>query len=93
MQLEFEWDENKGDRNFQKHGVRFEEAETIFSDPNALTLSDTAHSLNEERYIEIGISSRGRLLLVVYTERNSRIRIISSRLCTVKEVRLYDKSQ
>jgi len=90
MQLEFEWDENKDDRNFKQHGVRFEEAATVFLDPNAVTLSDTTHSLNEERYIDIGFSSAGRLLLVVYTERGSRIRLISSRLCTPREARLYD---
>ncbi|HEY9640559.1 MAG TPA: BrnT family toxin [Coleofasciculaceae cyanobacterium] len=92
MQLEFEWDDNKSDRNFKKHGVRFEEATTVFLDPNAVTLSDTLHSTEEDRYIEIGLSSRGRLLLVVYAERGSRIRIISSRLCTPREARFYDPS-
>ena len=90
MQLEFEWDERKDDRNFKQHGVHFEEAATAFLDPFSVTLSDTTHSLNEERYIDIGLSSTGRLLLVVYTERGSRIRLISSRLCTPREARLYD---
>jgi hypothetical protein len=90
MQLEFEWDESKANRNFNKHGVRFEEAITVFLDPNAVTLSDVLHSLNEERYIDIGLASTGRLLLVVYTERGSRIRLISSRLCTPREAKLYD---
>ncbi len=88
--MQFEWDENKDDLNFKKHGVRFEEAIAVFRDPNAVTFSDTAHSRSENRYIDIGFSSRGRLLLVVYTERNSRIRIISSRLCSPNEARLYD---
>jgi uncharacterized protein len=90
MQLEFEWDDNKDDRNFKKHGVRFEEATTVFRDPNAVTLSDTLHSTEEDRYIDIGLSSKGRLLLVVYAERGSQIRIISSRLCTPREARFYD---
>ena len=90
MQLEFEWDDNKDDRNFNKHGVHFEEAATVFLDPNAVTLSDSTHSVKEERYIDIGFSSTGRLLLVFYTERSSRIRLISSRLCTPNEARLYD---
>jgi len=80
--MQFEWDEEKGDRNFKKHGVRFEEATTGFLDVNAVTLADITHSEKEERYIEIGSSSNGRLLLVVYTERSSRIRIISCHPCT-----------
>jgi uncharacterized DUF497 family protein len=90
MPLEFEWDEAKDERNFKKHGVRFEEATTVFLDPNAITLADTAHSISEDRYIDIGFSSRGRLLLVIYTERNSRIRIISCRLCTASEAKIYE---
>ena len=90
--MQFEWDAIKADRNFQKHSVQFEEAATVFQDPNAVTFSDTAHSQSEDRYIEIGFSSRGRLLLVVYTERNSRIRIISSRPCSPSEANLYDPS-
>lgn len=92
MQLEFEWDSDKDKLNFKKHGVRFEEAQTVFLDPNSLTLTDPTHSLEEERYIDIGFSLGGRLLLVVYTERDSRIRIISSRVCTAREARLYDQS-
>jgi uncharacterized protein len=90
MPLEFEWDEAKDDSNFRKHGVRLEEALTVFLDPNSVTVTDTAHSVDEDRYIDIGLSSRGRLLLVVYTERSSRLQIISSRLCTAREAKLYD---
>jgi uncharacterized protein len=75
MSLQFEWDENKANANFRKHGVSFKEAETVFLDPNTVTLSDITHSVTEERYIDIGLSSKGRLLLVSYTERGSRIRI------------------
>ncbi|MEB3311469.1 MAG: BrnT family toxin [Snowella sp.] len=90
MTLEFEWDHNKSESNLQKHGVSFEEAQTIFSDPDSQTYFDSIHSQDEPRYIDIGISSRGRLLIVVYTERNSKIRIISSRLCTPKEAQRYE---
>ena len=90
MNLQFEWDQNKSDRNLQKHGVYFEEAQTVFLDLNSQTYSDSIHSLEEPRYIDIGRSSRGRLLLVVYTERNTTIRIISYRLCTNQEAKRYE---
>ena len=93
MNLQFEWDQNKSDRNLQKHGVSFEEAQTVFLDLNSQTYSDSIHSLEEPRYIDIGRSSRGRLLLVVYTERNTKIRIISSRLCTNKEAKRYETNR
>jgi uncharacterized DUF497 family protein len=92
MDLKFEWDKNKATFNFRKHGVQFEEAETIFSDPNLATEFDPHHSTEEERYISIGFSSRGRLLIAVHTMRGSRIRIISSRPCTSKEAQFYDES-
>jgi uncharacterized protein len=88
----FEWDETKAQRNLIKHGVSFEEAATVFEDHNAVTIEDTAHSFQELRYIDIGLSDRHRLLLVSYTERATRIRIISARPCTTREARLYDPS-
>jgi uncharacterized DUF497 family protein len=93
MNLQFEWDQNKSDRNLQKHGVSFEEAQTVFLDLNSQTYSDSIHSLEEPRYIDIGMSSRGRLLLVVYTECNTKIRIISSRLCTNQEAKRYETNR
>ena len=93
MNLQFEWDQNKSDRNLQKHCVSFEEAQTVFLDLNSQTYSDSLHSLEEPRYIDIGMSSRGRLLLVVYTERNTKIRIISSRLCTNQEAKRYETNR
>jgi len=93
MNLQFEWNQNKSDRNLQKHGVSFEEAQTVFLDLNSQTYSDSIHSLEEPRYIDIGMSSRGRLLLVVYTERNTKIRIISSRLCTNQEAKRYETNR
>jgi uncharacterized protein len=88
----FEWDENKAQDNLIKHGISFEEASTVFEDLNGITLEDTEHSFQEVRYIEIGQSDRNRLLLVSYTERGTRFRIISARPCTPREARLYDPS-
>jgi uncharacterized DUF497 family protein len=87
--MKFEWDENKANLNFRKHGIRFEEAASIFSDPNLITQFDIYHSTEEERYINIGFSSRGRLLNTVHTMRSSCIRIISSRPCTFRETQIY----
>jgi uncharacterized protein len=87
--MEFEWDDNKADRNLNKHGISFEEASTVFEDPNGVTIADTEHSFQELRYIEIGFSDRNRLLLVVYTDRETYFRIISARPCTAREANLY----
>jgi uncharacterized protein len=92
MELEFEWDDDKADSNFRKHGISFEEASSMFnSDPRSVTIMDLEHSLDEERYIEIGRSQRGRLLFIIYTERSDRIRIISARQATTREARLYEQ--
>jgi uncharacterized protein len=89
MASQFEWDDDKADRNFRNHHVSFEEAATVFNDRDAITLADMLHSEKEERYIDIGMSSQGRLLFVVYTERGQNTRIISARPCTTKEVKIY----
>ena len=65
MSLQFEWDEQKADLNAIKHGVSFEEAKTVFADLNSMTIDDLEHSIEEDRYIDIGTSDRGRLLVVV----------------------------
>lgn len=91
MALEFEWDENKAIANYQKHGISFEEAKTVFNDPFSITIADPEHSLDEERYIDIGLSARGKVLVVVYTERKSKIRIISCRPATAREQRTYEQ--
>ena len=89
MQLTFEWHEPKAIENFRKHQVTFEEAKTVFNDPYSITIFDAVHSAAESRYVDIGYSVAGRLLVVVYTERDSQIRIISSRLATSREQRTY----
>ena len=89
---EFEWDAKKASNNLKKHDVSFEEGATIFNDPLIITILDPYHSEHEERYISIGISVQGRLLVVIHTERNGRIRLISSRKATNAERKTYEKS-
>ncbi|MTJ14291.1 BrnT family toxin [Anabaena sp. UHCC 0187] len=91
MELGFEWHEEKAQENLKKHGISFEEAKTVFNDPLSITIADSQHSDDEERYIDIGLSSRGQLLIVVYTERQSNIRIISSRKATNAERKIYEQ--
>ena len=89
---EFEWDDEKAIRNLEKHDVSFEEGATIFNDPLIATILDPAHSQEEERYISIGISVQGRLLVVIHTEREERIRLISCRKATSAERKTYEKN-
>lgn len=91
MDLNFEWDEEKARENYRKHKVRFEEGLTVFSDPLTITIDDPDHSVDEQRYIDIGTSAKGRVLAVSYTERGSRIRIISCRRATPTERRQYEE--
>jgi uncharacterized DUF497 family protein len=91
--LKFEWDPKKAALNQAKHGVSFEEAVTIFGDPLELTISDPDHSLGEYRFLSIGRSSTGQLLVVSYTETQpNRIRIISARRATRQEQRYYEQN-
>jgi uncharacterized DUF497 family protein len=76
--MEFEWDPEKARANLRKHGVSFDEAATVFLDALSLTGDDPDHSVGEERFVTFGLSSIGRLLVVGYTERSERIRIISA---------------
>lgn len=91
MKLNFEWDEEKAKANLKKHRVGFDEAITVFIDPFAITIPDPDHSVDEERYIDIGSSNKNRVLVVVYTERGSNIRIISCRKATSSERKLYEE--
>lgn len=88
--MEFEWDDDKAVGNESKHGVSFPEAQTVFADPLALTGYDPGHSEDEDRYITMGTSIDGRLLIVSHTDRDDRIRIISARQATRKERRDYE---
>ncbi|NJL47777.1 MAG: BrnT family toxin [Leptolyngbyaceae cyanobacterium SM2_5_2] len=88
--LEFEWDGNKAESNFQKHGVRFEEAAEAFLDP-FYQIGDASRQGEERRFI-LGYSLTPRLLLAVYVERGTRTRIISAQIATRSERYLYEQS-
>ena len=90
--MNFEWDPNKAAGNLSKHGIFFEDAASVFADPLAVSYYDPDHSENENRYIIVGTSRRGRLLIVAYTERGEDIRIISARQTTRRERRQYEES-
>ncbi len=93
MKPDFDWDREKEKKNISKHDVDFDEASSIFNDPIYITFLDEEHSTNEERYITIGLSSKGRLLLVAHTDRNNHIRIISARKATKNEERFYQEAR
>ena len=90
-ELRFEWDEKKYKLNQKKHGISFLEAQTVFSDENGLLLDDPDHSLEEERYVILGMSSKLRLLVISHTYRREDliVRIISARKATRMEQRQY----
>jgi uncharacterized protein len=90
---QFEWDAEKAAANLRKHGVPFDEAITAFSDPLSVLLSDPDHSAGEERYLVMGFSTPGRLLVVAFLERPPRTRIISARLATKRERHDYEEGQ
>ncbi len=89
--MQFEWSENKAASNLSKHGVSFEEAKTVFDDPLYVDFYDPDHSEDEERYLIVGESNRGRLLIVSYTERGDSIRLISARELTRTEREAYEE--
>ncbi|PJA79375.1 MAG: hypothetical protein CO148_07940 [Nitrospirae bacterium CG_4_9_14_3_um_filter_41_27] len=91
MKLNFEWDEEKAKANLKKHRVSFDEATTVFIDPFSITIPDPDHSVDEQRYIDLGSSDKCRVLVVVYTERGSNIRIISCRKAASSERKLYEE--
>lgn len=91
--LEFEWDRGKAESNFEKHGVSFDEAASAFNDSLSLTIPDPEHSEGEYRYILLGTSVMGRLVVVSHTERSSRIRIIGARLAEPRERRDYERGR
>jgi uncharacterized protein len=92
MPLSFEWDPHKARTNLAKHGISFEEAATLFSDPQALTIADPQHSASESRFITMGVSHRGQILVAVHTDRSHNIRIMSARRAGRKERLQYEKA-
>ena len=91
--MEFEWDPSKAAANLRKHRVSFNEAATVFGDFLGATAVDPDHSTDENRYITVGSSNRGRVLMVAHVERGDRIRIISARTLTRTERRDYEETQ
>jgi hypothetical protein len=89
--MEFEWDQDKAKRNITKHKVDFNEAATVFGDALSSTFPDPAHSIDEDRYVTIGTSERGHVLVVSHTDRKGKIRIISARKATPRERRAYEE--
>ncbi len=87
----FEWDPVKAEANVRKHGVTFDEASTVFGDPLNLLMADPDHSLDEERYLLLGMSNRRMLLVVTFAERPPRTRLISARRATRQERRRYEE--
>ena len=88
--MQFTWDSTKAEQNLLAHGVSFQEATTVFGDPLAGTIPDPDHSIGEERYITVGHSSAGQLLVVCHIEQGDTIRIISARQATPHERKDYE---
>lgn len=91
MKLTFEWDPRKATHNLRKHRVSFAEAATAFGDKLSVTFADPDHSEEEDRCITIGLSRRGRLLIVSHADGGDRIRIISARVTTRSERNIYEE--
>jgi uncharacterized DUF497 family protein len=91
--LHFEWDPEKALSNFRKHDLSFEEAATAFGDLASISIVDPDHSETEQRWILLGMSTQGKLLVVVHTERRDNIRIISARRATRRERRTYESKR
>ncbi len=89
--IDFDWDPQKDSANQRKHKVGFAEALTVFGDPLSITIPDPNYALHEERLVIIGMSSEQRLLIVVHTVREERIRLISARSATKHERRNYEE--
>ena len=92
-ELRFEWDPRKAATNRAKHGVSFEEASSVFSDPLGLFVDDPRHSVGERRHVLLGSSEQHRLLAVMFTEREEVIRVVSARRVTRRERKSYEEQQ
>lgn len=89
--MEFEWNRDKAEANLSKHGVSFDEAKTVFDDPVYVDFYDPDHSEDEDRYIIVGQSQQRRLLIVSYTERKNKVRLVSAREATRMEKDAYEE--
>lgn len=91
--MRFQWDPRKAAANLAKHDVSFDEASTVFGDPLAGTVPDPEHSADESRFVTIGQSAKGRLIVVVHADRGEEIRIISARRPTAGEKKKHAEGQ
>lgn len=88
-----EWDPEKAASNLAKHGVDFHEAGTVLDDPLSTTFPDPDHSVGEERFLTIGLSASGRILVVGHTDRGEAVRLITARPATPAERRFYEEGE
>ena len=91
MALNFEWDPQKAAKNLARHAVSFQEAESVFGDSLGRITTDPRHSMDEERYVLLGVSHRQRLLAVMFVDRGEAVRLISARRATPRERRDYEQ--
>ena len=91
MELEFEWDTEKEKSNIKKHGVSFHEGATVLADRLSWTFPDPDHSVGEERFLTIGLSAQGRVVIVSHTDRGVKTRIINARQATPHERKDYEE--
>jgi uncharacterized protein len=89
--MQFEADPIKAAQNLKKHKVSFEEAASVFGDAMTLTFADPDHSVGEARWLMFGLSSKGRVLTVIYTERRGKVRLVSARTATKHERKVYEE--
>ena len=89
--MDFEWHPQKADINIKKHGVSFEEASSVFGDSLSVTYPDPDHSIQEERFLMIGLSNKHRILVISHMYYNETVRIISARQTTKREQRFYER--
>jgi uncharacterized DUF497 family protein len=89
--MNFEWESEKAAENLKRHGVSFEEAATAFGDPLSITIGDPDHSEAEDRFILLGMTFRGRLVVVVHTDRGENVRLISARIPIRRERQSYEQ--
>jgi hypothetical protein len=91
--VQFEWDPQKAAANVKRRRITFDEAASVLGDPLSTTYPDEAHSDEETRFLTIGASHRGRVMVVAHTERNDTIRIISARRATRREREFYEQGK
>jgi uncharacterized DUF497 family protein len=89
--MNFEWNSERAAENLERHGISFEEAATAFGDPLSITIGDPDHSEAEDRFILLGMTFRGRLVVVVHTDRGENVRVISARIPTRRERQFYEQ--